>query len=229
MAVPDSMQWLAKMQSHVRRLSLLMTHRLQNESRHIRHLRQRLPQPQTKISQQMQRLDRLEQQLHRSWAQILNHKHQRVDYWSVRLKHPQAKIEAQQHKLANLNGRLQQIIKQKLAQVQFQYHALHQRLSLTSPLPTVKRQQYNLKQLQNQLHSAIHQLLQQHKSNLSQQMRTLAAVSPLSTLERGYSISTIAATGKILRCVDDVEPGQHINVRLQQGQLACEIKEVKHD
>ncbi|RLA01349.1 MAG: exodeoxyribonuclease VII large subunit [Gammaproteobacteria bacterium] len=224
MAVPDAKEWLTKVHSYGRRLSLLITHYLQNENRHIKYLQQRLPQPQTQISQQMQRLDQLEQQLQRSWLQNLNLKRQQLAYWSVRLKHPQAKIEANQYKLANLNGRLQHSIKQKLDQVFSQCNALNQRLQLISPLPIIKSQHSNVKQLQKQLYNAMQQLLQQQRSNLNQQMRTLAAVSPLSTLERGYSIATTTDSDRVLRNIDDVELGQHINVRLQQGQLACEVK-----
>ncbi|RKZ96349.1 MAG: exodeoxyribonuclease VII large subunit, partial [Gammaproteobacteria bacterium] len=128
------------------------------------------------------------------------------------------------YKLANLNGRLQHSIKQKLDQVFSQCNALNQRLQLISPLPIIKSQHSNVKQLQKQLYNAMQQLLQQQRSNLNQQMRTLAAVSPLSTLERGYSIATTTDSDRVLRNIDDVELGQHINVRLQQGQLACEVK-----
>lgn len=224
MAVPDSKEWLTKIHSYSRRLSLLISHYLQNENRHIKYLQQRLPEPQTKIIQQMQKLDQLEQQLNRSWLYIFNLKRQQLDYWSVRLKHPRAKIEANQYKLANLDGRLQQTIKQKLDQVFSQCNVLNQRLQLISPLPAIKSQHSNVKQLQKQLHSAMQQLLQQQRSGLSHQMRTLAAVSPLRTLERGYSITTTIDSGHVLTSVDDLELGQHINVRLQQGQLACEIK-----
>ena len=226
MAVPDAKEWLTKIHSYGRRLSLLMSHYLQNENRHIKYLQQRLPQPQTKISQQMQRLDQLEQQLQRSWLQSLNLKRQQLAYWSVRLKHPQAKIEANQYKLTNINGRLQYSIKQKLDQLFSQCNALNQRLQLISPLPTIKSQHNNVKQLQKQLHKAMQQKLQQQRSKLSQQMRTLSAVSPLRTLERGYSITTTIDSDCVLRSIDDVELGQHVNVRLQQGQLLCEVKDI---
>jgi exodeoxyribonuclease VII large subunit len=60
-------------------------------------------------------------------------------------------------------------------------------------------------------------------------MRTLAAVSPLKTLERGYSITTMVDSGRVLHRADEAKPNQHINVRLGKGQLVCEIKEVKND
>ena len=93
----------------------------------------------------------------------------------------------------------------------------------------MQRQQQNVLQLQKQLHNGMQQLITKNKTKLSQQMRTLAAVSPLNTLERGYSITTLATSGQVLQTIDDVELGQAINVRLQQGQLMCEVKEKKHD
>lgn len=183
-AVPDSAEWLVKLQNHHRQLRSLVMN-------------------------------------------LIDNRRQQLDYLSVRLKHPQARIEAQQYKLANLNSRLQQQIKQKLDLAQQQFTSINQRLQLKMPLAAVKNQQLNVKQLQKQLHSVIQQIMQRYQSSLSQQIRTLAAVSPLSTLERGYSITTIPESGDILRNIDNVELGQQINVRLQQGQLVCDVKEVK--
>jgi len=183
-ATPDGAALLAKIQNHCRRLNALILHRLQADQRHLKHLKQRLPQPQAKIHQQMQRLDRLEQQLHRSGLQVINTKRQHLDYWSVRLKHPQAEIEVQKQKVIGFSERLENNITQKL---------------------------------------------QKYQSYLTQQIRTLSAVSPLNTLERGYSITTDVKTGKVVQQAREVKLNQQINVQLQQGQLVCEVKEIKND
>lgn len=229
LAVPDAVQWLVNIQNQSRRLHLLMAHRLQNERRQLNYLQQRLPQPQATINLQKQRLMRLQQQLKRNCLHILNDKRQQLDYWSVRLKHPQEKIEIQHYKIATLTARLQQAIQQKQERNQAHYKALVQRLQLKMPLPMIKNQQNKVSQLHKQLDTAMQQQLAQHKANLAQQVRTLAAVSPLNTLERGYSIATLMSSGKVLRRADQVKPNQHINVRLEQGQLTCEIKEVQND
>ncbi len=183
-AVPDTADWLVKINNYRQRLAELLIAYLKNERRHFNYLQQRLLSPQTKIEQQQQRLDRLQQQFQRAYRQLINDKRHQLDHWSVRLKHPQQKIETQHYKIASLNDRLQQSIQNKIDNI---------------------------------------------RSNLSQQIRTLAAVSPLNTLERGYSITTESESGSVLRNVANIELGQHINVRLQQGQLRCEVKEVKHD
>jgi exodeoxyribonuclease VII large subunit len=183
-AVPDTADWLSKINSYRQRLSELLTDYLKNERRNFNYLQQRLLSPQTKIEQQAQRLDGLQQQFQRSYLRLINNKRQKLDYWSVRLKHPQEKIETQHYKVASFHDRLQQIIQHKM---------------------------------------------EHYRANLGQQIRTLSAVSPLNTLERGYSITTEIVSGNVLRNVDNIELGQHINVRLQQGQLRCEVKEVKND
>jgi exodeoxyribonuclease VII large subunit len=183
-AVPDTADWLSKINSYRQRLSELLTDYLKNERRNFNYLQQRLLSPQTKIEQQAQRLDGLQQQFQRSYLRLINNKRQKLDYWSVRLKHPQEKIETQHYKVASFHDRLQQIIQHKM---------------------------------------------EHYRANLGQQIRTLSAVSPLNTLERGYSITTEIVSGDVLRNVDNIELGQHINVRLQQGQLRCEVKEVKND
>ena len=183
-AVPDGSELLLKIQNHFRRLNSLITHRLRADNQYLNHLKQRLPQPQTKIRQQLQNVNRLEQQLNRSWSHIINNKRQQIDYWSVRLKHPQAEIEVQKQKVIGFSERLESSIKQKL---------------------------------------------QKYQSHLNQQIRTLSAVSPLNTLERGYSITTAEKTGKVVQNTNEVELKQQINVRLQYGQLLCEIKEIKND
>lgn len=209
LAVPDSAELLSKVQGFGRRLTSLITQQLQSEHRHIQHLFRRLPQPKTQINQQLQIVGRLKQQLNRSWLRTVENKQQKLDLLTARLTHPQAKIDTQKQKVAGLQTRLQQSIKQKLK--------------------TIKQQQQNVQQLQKQLHGGIQQIVLTQKTKLSQQMRTLAAVSPLNTLERGYSITTMVKSGQVIHHADDVELGQEINVRLQQGQLKCEVKDKKHD
>ena len=229
LAVPDAAELWSRISQYSRRLSVLMSHRLQNEQQHIQYLQQHLPQPQSMISQQMQRVDRLDQQLKRIWTQIINHKRQRLDYWSVQLKHPQAKIDIQQHHVAHLGERLQQQLKQKVAAKQYQLQTLLQRLQVVSPITTIKKQQQRVVQYNNVLQAFMQQRLQTQKARLAIQLRTLAAVSPLNTLERGYSITTLADNGEVVTDAIAVECGQSVNIRLQRGLLRCDITEVKND
>lgn len=225
LAVPDAQQWLQKLQGHCRRLTLLMTHYLDNEQRHLQHLQRGLPQPKVAIQQHMQRLDRLDKQMHQAWQQSIKQHYQTLDYWSVRLKHPQANIEAQRYKLNNLHTRLRQVLVQNRDKMASHYQGLSQRLQLKSPLPLLKQQQLQFEQLQTCLHHVMAQSMQVKQAYFQQQIRTLSAVSPLNTLERGYSITTDHQTGSVVRHAESVKVGQSIQVQLQQGQLVCKVEE----
>jgi exodeoxyribonuclease VII large subunit len=53
--------------------------------------------------------------------------------------------------------------------------------------------------------------------------RGLNAVSPLATLERGYSIVTLAETGKVLTDAARAPPGTDVAVRLARGGLRARV------
>ena len=56
----------------------------------------------------------------------------------------------------------------------------------------------------------------------------LNALSPLSVLSRGYAICHAETTGTILKDARAARPGDAVRVRLHQGDLGCEVKEVRH-
>jgi exodeoxyribonuclease VII large subunit len=53
--------------------------------------------------------------------------------------------------------------------------------------------------------------------------RGLNAVSPLATLARGYSIVTLAQTGKVLTDAAGAPPGTDVAVRLARGRLRARV------
>lgn len=55
----------------------------------------------------------------------------------------------------------------------------------------------------------------------------LESLSPLAVLARGYAICQEAGTGRILKRTTGIRPGARVDVRLHQGGIACEVKEVK--
>jgi len=229
LAVVDVEPWLQKLQGHCRRLTLLMTHYLQNEQRHLLHLQRSFPQPKVAIHQEMQKLDRLEKQMHQASQQIIQQHFSTLGYWSVRLKHPREKIETQGYKLKGLEGRVRQSIRHNHDKMTGQYLALNQRLKLISPLPLLKQQQIQLEQLEVRLQQSMVGTIRIKQAYFRQQIRTLSAVSPLNTLERGYSITTDSETGMILRHSEFVKVGQSIQVQLQEGKFNCKVEKIYDD
>jgi exodeoxyribonuclease VII large subunit len=55
----------------------------------------------------------------------------------------------------------------------------------------------------------------------------LDALSPLRVLARGYSV-TFDAQGRALTSASQVKPGEHVRVRLHEGDLSAQVLEKKN-
>ena len=63
------------------------------------------------------------------------------------------------------------------------------------------------------------QLLKARKDNLRQLQKRLNSLGPEQVLARGYSITTDAASGKVLRDAQKIKIGQKLKTRLTQGEV----------
>jgi exodeoxyribonuclease VII large subunit len=63
------------------------------------------------------------------------------------------------------------------------------------------------------------QALKSRHEALRQLERRLNSLGPEQVLSRGYSITTEAATGKVLRDATKVKTGQKLKTRLKQGEV----------
>jgi exodeoxyribonuclease VII large subunit len=215
LAVPDAAELLNKVVGVSRRLQLAITHKIQTHG--------------TTIAQNMQRVDGLDQRLHRAWQQAVKQRKQHVDLLSVKLTHPQAKMDAQQHRVAQLAARLDATIQAVIGQTQRRVANVSYRFDSLPMLNHVNEQQTFIHHTADKIHNIMLQKIDKQRAKLSIQMRTLAAVSPLSTLERGYSIATLASDNKVLVDSNQLEAHTHINVRLQKGSLLCKVIKINHD
>ena len=48
-------------------------------------------------------------------------------------------------------------------------------------------------------------------------------MSPLKVLGRGYSIAA-KEDGRVIKCADDADIGEHIRIKLMQGELDCTVE-----
>jgi len=49
-------------------------------------------------------------------------------------------------------------------------------------------------------------------------------LSPTNVLERGYAITTDAATGKVIRDAAEVKAGQRLKTRLKKGEIRSVVE-----
>jgi exodeoxyribonuclease VII large subunit len=136
--------------------------------------------------------------------------------------HPKKQLEQKSQYVDQLQTSLQSAIKQRLTQLTQQQQHINSRLSLSSPQKLLQRHQLGLQQLQTKLQRSCLQLVDNKKQKLINNMHLLDTVSPLATLARGYSISF--KQGKIVKSTQQVQVGDILVTRLEDGEVRSEIK-----
>ncbi len=146
-----------------------------------------------------------------------------LSHMQARLKHPGQRLLEQGQQLDQFWQRLCQAWqlsahRWQLALVQ-QQHAL-QHLSPQTQLETLQQQ------LQGHLQQLKHHMLarcQQYRLMWEGKVAELDVLSPLQTLARGYSITTDAASGKVITSSEQVSAGQALQIRLAKGAVSCHV------
>ena len=178
-------------------------------------LRKRLQHLDARLQQLLQtQLQRGKEKLH--WlSRHIQHPGRRVQDWSQRLDETQSRLNtALQHQLRHSLARV--------AQLQTQLQASN---------PTVRLHDYQqqLTYLQQRSHTAITHQLERKSRTLVNLVHTLDTVSPLATLHRGYAIVTRTRNDQILRSAAQVQTGERIRARLNEGQLLCKVESIENE
>ncbi|HEY1718589.1 MAG TPA: exodeoxyribonuclease VII large subunit [Verrucomicrobiae bacterium] len=111
--------------------------------------------------------------------------------------HPRRKFQDWLQRLDDLQNSLSRGLKQRTRHSQIVLRNLSERLHRIRPSQFLKQRREQLRQIQRQL-------------NL---------LGPEQVLARGYSITTDAATGKIIRRAKDAKLGQHLRTRISEGEV----------
>ena len=64
------------------------------------------------------------------------------------------------------------------------------------------------------------------RRHLEYSQSRLEQLNPLAILQRGYAVATLLPQGTVIRDATLVPPGAAIRVRVAQGRIDCEVKEV---
>ena len=101
------------------------------------------------------------------------------------------------------------------------------RKSLSTPLYRINEQRLLLDYLEKSLSSSAERRLAENRRRYTALKSTVEAISPLAVLGRGYSITTL--DGKAIRSAREITPGDHVTIRLREGQLVCLVEETKDE
>ena len=98
------------------------------------------------------------------------------------------------------------------------------RLSRLRPAVVLRQRREVLNLAARRLVELARHRLREWKNRLAQADARLRLLGPQQVLARGYSITSDAETGQVLRDVSEVSPGQQIRTRLSKGEFQSEVR-----
>ncbi len=133
--------------------------------------------------------------------------------------HPQRRLDEQAQRLDDLLSGLVRCAKQGTRERQVAAHNLTTRVLRVRPTQLVKQRREELRLATRQLRERGRHQLANARNLFATQDARLRLLGPEQVLSRGYSITTDATTGEILRDAKRVKAGQRLKTRLKSGEI----------
>ena len=172
------------------------------------------------------RIDRLTQQLETSVQGRLHRLEARLRMLEARSGYAGAhgRIAMRSRHAAELSHELRRAVRAQLARRERAYHALRLKLEtfdLRRRLGTVRTR---LVAAEGQLVAAFTDAHHIRQARLGTTAARLESLSPLGVLGRGYAVCWDADRTRIIRDAATVAPGDRVRVRLERGELDCDVR-----
>ncbi len=158
--------------------------------------------------------------LNRGIRQIYRDSRQRLkDVWRHEFfRRPTDRIQQLRQLLDDRQRGLMLAAGSSLREIERRITRLHDRLQTHHPRQQLAAQNQRITSARQRLSSSMGIYLQSRQAQLKSLERQLEALSPQQVLSRGYSITTMKKTGKIVHSVAELREGERILTRLADGE-----------
>ncbi len=157
---------------------------------------------------------------------ILNYNVKRIEVLknSYVLKNPLALYEVKEQKLDTYIDRLNSYIIKLLKDYSLRINNIKDSYVLRNPLSAYEVKREKLSSLREILNKQIKSKIEQEKHGYEMLVNKLELLNPLNILGKGYSLVT--CDGEIIKSKNQVKEKDIINIRMYEGNLKAEIKEI---
>jgi exodeoxyribonuclease VII large subunit len=138
--------------------------------------------------------------------------------------HPRRRLEGWIQQLDDLQDSLSRCVRQAARQHRLAWRNLAERLLRVRPMLFLGRKREACMQMEQRLHQRALYHRETARNRLSAFEARLRLLGPEQVLARGYSITTDAATGKVLREANKVQAGQRLKTRLKAGEVFSKVE-----
>lgn len=172
-----------------------------------------------------QGVDGLELALTREWTRRLQQAETRLQQLQRALHYlsPLGRVRRSSERLADLAGRLHKSWTWSLRNRHAALAELESRLVRAVAPQTFERRQQGLAALEARLQQAGERLLDRREAGLDRLALKLEALDPQRPLRRGYGLVRSRETGRLVRGVADVRPGQKLDIRVSDGEIGAVV------
>ncbi|KMJ60004.1 exodeoxyribonuclease VII large subunit [Bacillus sp. LL01] len=180
------------------------------------------------INELMERLSDRKFRLHRASNKLMqSYKDRLVTLQkSYAFRFPKNLYSQKQQDLDRVLDDLEMAMKRMVERKYVKFEQLSALLERNHPKRQWEKEKLSLEQRTIMLTKLMQQALQKKQWEFQHKLTKIDGLSPLKIMNRGYSLA-YQQDGTIIKSVDQAEKGDTIQVHLQNGQLACEIQEVK--
>jgi exodeoxyribonuclease VII large subunit len=128
--------------------------------------------------------------------------------------------------LKDASRRLGRAIEDRLESPRWRLDELGRRLHMLSPRSRIRSDRQRLDELARRARSTLGHSLLLQRTRLASLEQGLMVLNPQAVLRRGYAIVTMP-TGKLVRSVEQVQSGDHLQIRVTDGQFGVQVEEGK--
>lgn len=153
---------------------------------------------------------------------------QRAESWGLRLerRHPRRQLETRIQQLDNTTAALVRGMGRGVRDTGSRVSSVVSRLLARRPQVVLERDRRRLLEVQRRLVAAVSRHRDRLLSRSDRVAQSLRLLSPLQVLERGYSLTFDLSTGKLVRRIDGLRPGQRLQTRLSTGVVDSVVEQV---
>ena len=171
-------------------------------------------------------LSQKEEQLQHIILNQLERLNEYVETKLQRLNSPAAVVQQYVQQVDDLDSLLRERTRNLMENLHSRINGVSEKLLLLNPSRELAANQHGVDLLRVRLTRSIRHLHEKLVNSLKLQSDLLDSLSPLSVLQRGYSVTT-DKSGNSLRSVKDVQSGEELQVRLEDGTLQTKVRLVK--
>ncbi|EPY04780.1 exodeoxyribonuclease VII large subunit [Paenibacillus alvei TS-15] len=176
-----------------------------------------------------QHLTHVNRRLQSAMNRFLNQNQERLlrAQQSVVFRKPEHLMMKHADKVARLQEQLTYRLQLTQGQSSQRWKELRGRLREQTPVHQVRAARKRLDGNQHQLVQSMAAITKQKRMETAAMIRQLDALSPLKIMSRGYSLVYDEQEAKLIRSIEEVQPGDVVRVKLSDGQLDCHVWSMK--